>query len=210
MVSRLRRHTLLSSIVAIFLLIFISVAIANATGVFGPELATPSRTGMTQSVPSAIASAFAIETSAATSADTLPAEAATALTAEGTIGVNSALSRFAGEVHGYRVWLASGSTGTCAWISGAGAICAENERVATRGLELTGVPDSGGASFSVGVIPTEASISAHEANGTEASIVTSGNAFYVQGQGAATQPVVHTASGASVNLAVVSSHSTQP
>lgn len=139
MVSRLRRHTLLSSMAAILSLIFISVAIASASGVFGPELATPSKTGMTHSVPSAIASAFAIEMRAATSTDALPSEAATALTAEGTIGVhygvNPALSRFAGEVHGYRMWLVPGSTGTCAWISGAGAICAENERVATRGLE---------------------------------------------------------------------------
>lgn len=209
-----RRHTYVSVIAGLALMMGATAAIGDAAGLFEEDLTAPSPSGIASSIPSSIESSFAIARTARTTQDTLPAEAVQSLEASGSLavhyGVNPALARFAASISSTSVWLVPGDTGSCIWIEGQGAECGPNELVSTQGLALAAVPVSGSASSVIGILPDGASVTASNEDGSSANVTTSGDAYYIVGQAATTQPVIHTAAGTTVKLGTLSAKPAVP
>jgi hypothetical protein len=211
--ASLKRRTRFAILVMVIVVVGALASVAVATNVLAPDLTTPSPTGDATTTPASVASAFPILKEARQPADILPAAANMSLEAPGTAaahyGVNPALSHFAGELHGEKVWLVPGATGTCIWVAGAGAICASNAVMTSQGGSLIEAPLSGASSM-IGVTPEGTSVSARNSTGSSATVATNERLFYVAGEAPQTQVVLHTAAGEAVNLVTLSSHPGPP
>jgi len=174
------RHTRTSVAVALLALIAASGAIADAAGVvtlpafWQQEPAAPSPYGTASSIPSDLASSFAILRRPPQPAiDALPAAAAAAITAGPGgqhYGVNPALSRFAGTVNGVTFWLVPGNFGSCMYTSTDGSVCTSNPLISTEGAQALLVPDAGGPATLIGIVPDGATITATNADGSGFSL----------------------------------------
>lgn len=189
-------------------------AVVGASGGPSENLSAASSVGVAQSMPSDIASSFAVARTTRSAADVLPSDSLKSLLAAGSFavhyGVNPSLSRLVGTVNGVRLWLVPGASGTCMWAEGEGAECGTNASVSNSGFTLVRIPVSGAPSSAVGVLPEGASLSASKASGSPAAVTTDGSAYYVAAQDSATSLAVQTATGDSVNLGTLSEHPTVP
>jgi hypothetical protein len=174
------RHTRISVAVALLALIAASGAIADAAGVvtlpafWQQEPAAPSPYGTASSIPTDLASSFAIlQRPRQPAIDALPAAGAAAITAGPGgqhYGVNPALSRFAGTVDGVSFWLVPGNLGSCMYTLTDGDVCTSNALMSTHGAQELLVPDAGGSATLIGIVPDGATVTATNADGSAFSI----------------------------------------
>lgn len=201
-----RRHAYLSAALALVTVAGASGAIADASGLFqGPDLSAPSPLGTASSIPSDMASSFAIFRRArAPQIDALPAYPPPGLDVSGGLGrhygVNLNLSRFVGSVDGTSVWLVPGSTGTCMYTARDGGSCAANDLVATQGTVIALVPVAGGPDAFIGVVPDDASVTATNTDGTQGTVTRSGGAYSVTGDANLRSITIHEAAGHTLTL----------
>jgi hypothetical protein len=194
----IRRHTYLSTALAIATLAATG-AIADAAGLFAPpDLSSPSPLGTATTIPSDLASSYAILRRSREPADALPPGTNAIAVGGGTgahYGINVSLSRFVGTINGTRMWLVAGSTGACMYTADQGGACAATKTATTQGLVGTQVPVAGGADTFIGLIPDDATITATNTDGTPAPIKRSGNAFAVTGDPDLHTVTIHEPSG---------------
>jgi hypothetical protein len=174
------RHTRISVAVSLLALIAASGAIADAAGVvtlpafWQQEPAAPSPYGTASSIPTNLASSFAILRRPRQPAiDALPAAGAAEITAGPGgqhYGVNPALSRFAGTVDGVSFWLVPGGLGSCMYTSTDGDVCTSNALMSTHGAQALLVPVAGGADTFIGIVPDGATITATNGDGSGFSV----------------------------------------
>jgi hypothetical protein len=202
-----RRHTRLSVAVAIVTLIVAFAAIADAAGVltlpafWQHEPDAPSPEGIASSIPTDLASSYAILRHARDpSIDALPEP--TGLDVPGSIGshygVNVNLSRYAGAIDGTSFWLVPGNLGSCMHASNEGSTCTSNENMEASGTQLLVIPATGGPASPVtflGIAPDNATITATNTDGSIAPMLRSGNAYTVTGDTNLHSVTVHEANG---------------
>jgi hypothetical protein len=180
-----RRHTYISTGLALVTVAAASGAIADASGLLGPpDLSAPSPLGTPSSIPSDLAASFSILRRAADPADTLPAGTSVTAVAGGVsthYGINVGLSRFVGTLDGTSIWLVVGSTGACMYTATQGGSCGPTALVTTQGLVLALVPVGGGAATFIGVLPDGASVTATNTDGSNGPVARSGSAYSVSG-----------------------------
>jgi hypothetical protein len=186
----IRRHTYLSTALAIATLAATG-AIADAAGLFAPpDLSAPSPLGTATTIPSDLASSYAILRRSREPADALPPGTDAIAVGGGTTahyGINISLSRFVGTVNGTRMWLVAGSTGDCMYTADQGGVCSPTTFATTQGLVGAQVPVAGGADTVIGLVPDDATVTATNTDGTPGPVQRSGNAFAVTGD-----PNLHT------------------
>ena len=200
------RHAYLSAALAVVTLAAASGAIADASGLLGPNLSTPSPLGAAASVPSGLASSFAIlRRPRDPFLDALPAAGATgAISVAGGIGqhygVDIHLSRFAGAAGGVSVWLIPGSTGTCIYVSNGGGVCGSNDSVNKQGLVQHLIPVAGGATTFIGVVPDGATVTTMNLDGAEQRVSLAGGAFSITGDPNLRSVTIHEPGGQTLTL----------
>ena len=199
------RHTRMSVAVALLALIAASGAIANAAGVVSlpafwqQEPAAPSPYGIAPSIPTDLASSFAILRRPRQPAiDALPAAGAAAITAGPGgqhYGVNTDLSRYVGAINGTSFWLVSGNLGSCVYTSNEGTTCTSNSRVGTEGTVALLVPVAAGADTFLGIVPDDATVTAANTDGSTAPVLRSGDAYMVTDDSSLHSVTVHESNG---------------
>jgi len=203
-----RRRRILRTVLGLAALTVASGAIAGAAGLLPPDPTSPSRLGVPASVPSDLASSFAILRRAREPAiDGLPAGVSLQAVAGGVgqhHGISLNLSRFAGTLGGTRLWLIPGSSGSCMYLQSGGAACSPNGLLRVQGLSLILIPTGGGAATFLGVLPDRASITATNMDGTQAPLTKSGAAYRVAGDTDLRSVTIHQPDGRSTTLAAPS------
>jgi hypothetical protein len=163
--------------------------------------------------PVGVASAFP-RSDVASAADALPAATVQSVEIAGGFGeqygVNPALAQWIGTVDGRAVWLVPGASGSCMWVGSLGMVCADNSQVASEGLVMVLVPVEGGASRAIGIVPTGATLTATNADGSNASFTTSNQAYAVVADSPAMTIAVDLHGGGVANLGVLSSDAAAP
>jgi hypothetical protein len=197
----LQRHTALSAAAAVLALAATSGAIAAGILRF-PDLTAPSPLGQTHSIPSDLASSFAVLRRDRQAGDALPGRAPGADTTDlgRHWGLNLNLSRLAGAVDGERIWLVPGNEGTCMNLADGSGACGPNDLVAAQGLVLMLVPVSGGAVTFIGVLPDGSSITATDANRSHHRVARAGAAFRISGDPNLREVTIHKRDGTRVKL----------
>jgi len=204
-----RRHTRISVAVAIVTLIVAFAAIADAAGVltlpafWQHEPDVPSPEGIASSIPSDLASSYAIlRRPRNPTVDALPAYPPSGLDAPGSFGphygVNVNLSRYAGTIDGTSFWLVPGNLGSCVHASNDGSICTSNENMEASGPQELLVPATGAAASAVtflGIVPDNATVTAANTDGSSAPVLRSGSAYMVTGDTNLHSVTVHEANG---------------
>jgi hypothetical protein len=201
-----RRHTRISVAVAIATATVAFAAIADAAGVitlpafWQQEPNAPSPEGTAPTIPTDLASAFAILRQPRQPAvDALPADGVAAITTTGGIGghygANAALSRYVGTIKGTSFWLVPGNLGSCVYTSNSGTSCTSNDRITTEGTQALLVPVAGGPDTFLGVVPDNAGVSAANTDGSTATVLRSGNAYIVTGDTSLHSVTVHEGDG---------------
>jgi hypothetical protein len=202
-----RRHTRISVAVAIVTLIVAFAAIADAAGVltlpafWQHEPNVPSPEGTASSIPTDLASSFAIlRQPPRPTIDTLPADGVAAITTSGGIGghygANPALSRYVGAIDGTAFWLVPGNLGSCLYMSNAGTSCTSNENMEASGTQAGLIPDAGGGAVTfLGIVPDNATVTAANTDGSVAPALRSGNAYVVTGDTNLHSVTVHEGNG---------------
>jgi hypothetical protein len=186
------------TLIALVTVTVASGALADASGVFGPDrnLSTPSPLGTARSIPPALASSFAVMRRAPQPGDALPAGTALGAVAGGLgphYGINPSLSRFVGTINGTSFWLVAGSTGACLYTSNLGSICARDDYATTVGLD-------GNVGRDLGILPDGASITATKPDGSTAPIARSGAAYEVLGNANLATATIHENDGNELTL----------
>ena len=199
-----RRHRYASAVLALATALAASGAIADAAGLLGPpDLSAPSPLGVASSIPSGLASSFAILRRDPQPADALPLGTTLMAVAGGVgshYGINITLSRFVGTVDATSMWLVTGSTGSCMYTAHDGGVCAANDLVSSQGLVGAQVPVAGGADTFIGVVPDGASVTATNTDGTPGPVSRSGAAYSVSGDADLRSVTIHEADGQVVTL----------
>ena len=199
-----RRHTYISAALALVTLAAASGAIADASGLLGPpDLSAPSPLGTASSIPTDLASSFAILRRPREPGDALPAGTPPIAVGGGTTahyGININLSRYVGTINGTKMWLVAGSTGACMYTADQGGVCAATAVVTTQGLFGAQVPVAGGADTFIGVIPDGASVTATNTDGTPARVERSGSAFAVTSDPRLSAVTIHEPDGQQLTL----------
>ena len=199
-----RRHTYISAALALVTLAAASGAIADASGLLGPpDLSAPSPLGTASSIPTDLASSYAILRRPRDPSDALPPETPPIAVGGGTTahyGININLSRYVGTVNGTKMWLVAGSTGACMYTADQGGACAATAVATTQGLFGAQVPVAGGADTFIGLIPDGASVTATNTDGTPGFVERSGSAFAVTGDLGLRTVTIHEPDGGHLTL----------
>jgi hypothetical protein len=201
-----KRHTRISVAVAIVTLTVAFAAIADAAGVitlpafWQAEPNVPSPEGTASLIPADLAASFAILRQPRQPAiDALPADGVAAIGTSGGIGghygANPALSRYVGAINGTSFWLVPGDVGSCVYFSNAGMDCTSNTLMTGQGTQGLLVPDDGGAVTFLGVVPDNATVTAENIDGSDATVLRAGNAYEVTGDTSLHSVTVHEADG---------------
>jgi hypothetical protein len=199
----------LHATIAVLLITSVSAAIADATGVLGPDLdfSAPSPLGKATVIPNQLSSSFEALRRSPKPGDVLPAGVSVDAVAGGLnvhYGINLALSRLAGSVDGTSIWIVPGSTGACIYTSDEGSVCARDDVVTTVGLVgVSGSSSRAGASPTfIGVVPDGAYVTALARDGSQVAVSRSGAAYEVSGVPQLASVTVHETDGQNFTLPV--------
>ena len=180
-----------------------SGAIADASGLLGPDLSAPSPLGTASSIPTDLASSYAIlrrprESGYALPPGTPPIAVGGGTTAHYGININTFAIRRHRQRHQHG--LVAGSTGARMYTADQGGACAATALATTQGLFGAQVPVAGGADTFIGLVPDGASVTATNTDGTPGPVERSGSAFAVTGDPRLLTVTIHEPDGQPLTL----------